>query len=174
MYPTPPWNWGCLLSMLFSWSTSQLGCVGKGSRTPTLQRQSPPAPINGPHCSQPRTSLRVRGQGKGWASASSHILSRTQLLSTCGTLTTHSLAFSFIVFPKHMDWLLFLLLPGVLLVLCESPLKGECHGRDTGGEEFWNLGVVSWASWLRMAGTAKTALDPGLWILWLAQSHSPP
>ncbi|KAM7337823.1 hypothetical protein ACRRTK_003942 [Alexandromys fortis] len=24
-----------------------------------------------------------------------------------------------------MDWLLFLLLPGVLLVLCESPLKGE-------------------------------------------------
>lgn len=105
--------------------------------------QSLAAPINGPHCSQPRTSLRVGSQGKVSASTPSHSLPGTQLLSTCWTLTAHLIPLSFIPFPKHMDWLLFLLLPGVLLVLCESHLMGECQGRIAKRVGLWGLGVLS-------------------------------
>lgn len=100
--------------------------------------QSLAAPINGPHCSQPRTSL----SGKPRESLSFISISQPAQ-STCWTLTAHLIPLSFIPFPKHMDWLLFLLLPGVLLVLCESHLMGECQGRIAKRVGLWGLGVLS-------------------------------
>lgn len=60
------------------------------------------------------------------ASSSSHILSRAPLLSPAWS----SIACLVILFLTYMDWLLSLLLPGALLILCWSSAEGESQDRE--------------------------------------------
>lgn len=66
-----------------------------------------------------------------WETASSptHIVSCAPSPNASWSL----IACLIILSPASMDWLLFLLFPGALLVLCWSSTEGESRGREAEG-----------------------------------------
>ena len=103
----------------------------RGSRKPTTLQAGPPNIGKGSAALTAQGLAHRGGDEEGTAAAAPfRILSGAPSLSTSRRLTACLTVLSSVC----MDWLLFFLLPGTLMLLCWSFREGESHSREAEGQ----------------------------------------